>query len=70
MMYMILISEGEELGVSLYYVIKMYSSALPLEAQVSYCLPKLREPPFTHEPRTETWDHSQLIPFSPFSLKD
>jgi len=69
MLYMILISEGQGIGIWLHTFIKMYSTTLLMETSISSYLPNLSEFLFNQQ-MTETWDHSKLLPFSPFSHKD
>lgn len=70
MLYMILISEGQGIGIWLHTFIKMYSTTLLMETSISSYLPNLSEFLFNQQLMTETWDHSKLLPFSPFSRKD
>lgn len=58
------------MGTWLHTFIKMYSTTLLLGTSISSYLPNLSEFLFNQQLMTETWDHSKLLRFSPFSLKD
>ena len=58
------------MGIWLHTFIKTYSTTLLPETSISSYLPSLSEFLFNQQLMTETWDHSKLLRFSPFSLKD
>ena len=58
------------MGIWLHTFIKTYSTTLLPETSISSYLPSLSEFLFNQQLMTETWDHSKLLRFSPYSLKD